>query len=146
MLFFLNEAYQREGRGRVDGTHGVLVVEADVAAGHRGIERSAGLRQSTHRFLQLEEELGVMRIAEIQIIRAAQRSRTGAGQIACAFSHDRLAAFVRIQIDVNTVAIHREGNKFFDSRGDRFRGSIGEHRQAVSLNADHGGIRTGANH
>ena len=57
----------------IDGLAVGLVVEADVAAGDRNVERAAGLGDPLDRFDELPHDLGPLRVAEVQAVRGADR-------------------------------------------------------------------------
>ena len=65
-------------RGRVDGPGRVLVVQADVAAGHRRAERLARLGQAAHALFKLPKQLRIVRITKVQIVRRPERPCPGA--------------------------------------------------------------------
>ncbi len=50
-----------------------LVVEADVAAGHRRVERAAGVGDAAAGLAELEEDLGLLRVAEVEAVGDAER-------------------------------------------------------------------------
>src|SRR5258707_15123190 len=52
---------------RVDRAGGRLIVEADVAAGDRDVERAATLGESVDRLLKLVEIFRIVRIAEVEV-------------------------------------------------------------------------------
>src|SRR5438128_4402745 len=82
MLGFFDDAHHRNRWRRVDGAAGALVVKADIAAGHWRIQEAAGLGKSAHRFLELPENLRVVRVAEVQVVGYAERSGAGTGEVA----------------------------------------------------------------
>ena len=146
MFLFLDQTDNSDRGGRVDRSVRILIVKTDIAACDRCAKDIACLCQTSHRFLELIEQFRMMRIAEIEIIRTAQRDRSGAGQIAGAFCHHRLAAFIGIQIDISAIAVHCHSDIFFGSGGNGLGLTFGQHRQTVGLDAHHGGIGTGADH
>src|SRR5207244_10385281 len=56
----LEQADHADGRRRIDGAGGAFVVEADVAARHRGVERPAGLGDAPARLAELEEDVRLL--------------------------------------------------------------------------------------
>ena len=61
----LEQPHHADGRRRIDGTRRALIVERDIAAGHRRIERAAGVRNATARLddvrpLHLDEVQGII--------------------------------------------------------------------------------------
>ena len=140
-----NEADHSHGGRGVDGTVGILVVERAIAAGDGGVERAAAIGQAAHAFPDLPEELRLVRIRHVQIVRRAQRQRAAAREIAAGFGHGRLAAFIRVEIDVAAVAIHGHGHEFFGHGGiANFGGQFRTHHgKRIGLDADDGGVAAG---
>ena len=65
------------------GTAGALVVERQLPP-VTGALNARQPRQAAHGFLELPEELRIVRVAEVQIVGDAQRHRAGAGEVAAA--------------------------------------------------------------
>ena len=59
-----------------------LVVEADVAAGDRDVERPAGRAHALDRARELPHDLGPLRVAEVEAVGRADRQAAGAGDVA----------------------------------------------------------------
>ena len=112
MLGFFDDAHHRNRWRRVDGAAGALVVKTDIASGHRRIQDAAGLGKSAHRFLELPENLRVVRVAEVQVVGHAERSGAGTGEVARRLGDRDFAAFIRIQINIGGIAIHRQRDEF----------------------------------
>ena len=91
---------------RVDRAGRALVVEGDVAAGHRRAERAAGVGDAATRLAELEEDLRLLRVAEVEAVGDAERPRAGAGDVARRLGHGGLAALVRVERDAARVAVH----------------------------------------
>ena len=89
---------------------GALVVERDVAAGHRGAERAAGVGDPAARLAELEEHFGLFGVAEVEAVGDAERPRPGAGDIAGRLRDGRLAALIGIERDQPVVAVHADGD------------------------------------
>ena len=113
VLLLFHQSHHGHGRRRVDRPGGTLVVKRAVAARDRGVESAAGFGQAAHRFFELPEQLRLVRIAEIQIVRHAQWRRAGASQIPRRFRHGDLPAFVRIEVNVSRVAVHGNRDELF---------------------------------
>ena len=154
MLRLFDDADHRDGRRRINGAVGILVVETDVAARNGRVEDAAGFGESADRFFELPENFRVIAIAEVQIVGRAERQSAGAGQVPRRFSDRDLAAFVRIEINVGGVAIHRQRDELFGA-GLRLcrtmtlscEGSSGlspRRGKAVRLDAKHRRVAAGA--
>src|SRR2546423_1648610 len=112
MLRFFNQADHRD-RGRwIDRTTGILIVKADVPAGHRRIESAASFGEAANGFSQLPKNFRLKRIAKIQIVGGAERSSAGTGEVSRSFRNGNLAAFIWIEVDVSRVAINGESDEF----------------------------------
>src|ERR1035437_10030989 len=61
----------------MDRDVGSLVVQRDVAAGHRDTESLAALRDTTRCLRELPHDTRVLRRTEVQAVRDRQRARTG---------------------------------------------------------------------
>jgi hypothetical protein len=98
----------------VDGVVAILgaelVVEADVAAGHRGAQRQARLAQSLDRFHELMVDLRDRGVAEVQVVGHAERRRPDAGEVAGRLGHGEAGAAARREVDVAGVAVDGRGH------------------------------------
>ena len=82
-----------------------------------------------------------MRVAEIQIIRGADRCGSAAGEITRALGYRGLGAFVGIQIHMRRVAIYCQCHKFL---GELL--TIIATGHTVGLDPNHGGVAAGIHH
>ena len=150
----LDEADDGDGRRGVNCTERpALVIERDIAAGDRRVEGAAALCQTAHGFLELPENLRVVRVAEVEVVRRAERGGPGTREVAASLGDSGLPAFVRVEIDVNPVAVASEGDVFV---GHWRTGGSGlaslrcrifglRDGQAVALDADDCRVAAGAN-
>src|SRR5690606_38285640 len=74
----VDDAEDGDHRGRVDGGLAGLVVQRDVAAGHRGAELPAAVRQAAYRLGELPHDRRVLGRAEVQAV--GDGERLGAGR------------------------------------------------------------------
>ena len=79
------------GVGRIAAAFG-LVVEADIAAHDREVERAAGGGHAADGGGELAHDLGLFGIAEIQVVGDGQRPGAGGGEVAPGFGHRLRAA------------------------------------------------------
>ena len=105
----LEQAHHADRGRRVDRAGRALVVEAHVPAGHRRVERAAGVGDAAAGLPELEEDFRLLGVAEVEAIGDAQRHRAGAGDVPRRLGDGRLAAFVRIERHQPVVAVHRDG-------------------------------------
>ena len=157
MLGLFDDSYHRHRGRRINGSQGTaLVVEGNIASGDRSIEGAATLCQTPDRFLELPEDLRIVRVTEIEIVGRAHGDRSGTGQITASLGDGGFSALVGVEIHVAPVAIDGEGHVLVGQGGrqlepigrTRLGGSIlglGD-REAISLNANHGRIAAWANH
>ena len=96
---------------RVDGPAFGLVVEADVAAGDRHVERAAGVADAAHGLAELPHDLGPLRVAEVEVVGAANRFGARAGDVARGLGHRQHRAAIRVEIAVAAVAVDRHGER-----------------------------------
>src|SRR5439155_22483720 len=96
-------------RRRIDRARGTLIVERDIAAGHRRPKRATGVRNAATGLAELIEDFRTLRAAKVQAVGDAEWPPTGAGDVASGLGDGRLAAFVRIEPHVAavTVGLHR---------------------------------------
>ena len=83
-----------------------LVVEGDIASGHRSVEGLAGLGDATTGHGQLPEALRRFRGREIEVVRDSQGLCADAAQVAGRFSHSSLGPTFRIKCHPAVGAIH----------------------------------------
>ena len=105
MFLFVDLSDHDDQRRRVDGAFGVLVVEADVAAGHGSVEGHAAFLQALHAGLELPEDLRLRGIAEIQAVRQSQRASAGADDVPRAFRHGDPGTHDGVEVAVAAVAV-----------------------------------------
>ncbi len=128
MAHIMHQADHPDHRRRINRTFGILIVQTDVAADHRRTQHPAGFRHTVYRGLQLPENVRLLRITEVQVIRNRQRLRAGAHNVAGRFAHRDPAPDFRVQVNELAVAVrcHRE-------------------RLAGAANRHHSGIRSRLN-
>ena len=114
-----------DGRGQ-DRSPTRFIVEGNVAAHYRELERSAGLGDALHRLGKLPQDLRPLRRAEIQTIGDAARPSACAGDVSRRLAHGHGRAAPRIEEDLTAVAIRRNGE-----------------RPARALDAQDGGVGSG---
>ena len=83
----VEQADHAEHRRREDRAALGFVVEADVAAGDRHVERAAGVADAADGFADLPHDLGPLGIAEVQVVGRADRLAAGARDVARRFGH-----------------------------------------------------------
>src|SRR5438067_1409226 len=98
-------------RRRVDGMAIGLVVEADVAARNRHVERSTRLANPFDRLCELPHDRRAFRVAEVQAIGRAERPGAGARDVPGRFSHGEHRAPMRIEVAVPAVPIDRQSQR-----------------------------------
>ena len=103
----LENADDAQHRRGIDAFAQSLVVEADVAAGDRNIEFFAGLGDAVDHLRELPHDLRLFRIAEVQAVGRANRSRARARHIAAASATACIAPSSRIEIAPAAIAIER---------------------------------------
>lgn len=103
--------HAHDGRG-IDGSRRAFIVEADVAAGDRGIEDAAGFGHALDGFADLEEDRGFVGVAEIEVVRGGEGDGTRAGQVAGSFGHGDFGTFAGIEFAVDAVAVGCGGQDF----------------------------------
>src|SRR5690242_3547628 len=98
-------------RARINGAIRALVVEADISARHRSLQRSACIADASDRFSELPEHLRLPRISEVQAVCDGNGPRAGTNNIPGALGYSDLCPAVGVQVDVSRIAIglHREG-------------------------------------
>ena len=123
---FINNTHHADSRRRVDCPGRVLVVQADITASYRRTEYLARLGQATHALLELPKQLRIVRITEVQIIGRTKWPRTGADKVPCRLGDGSFAALIRVEVNMNAIAVHRHRQEFV---GDVVWRRIGrEHR------------------
>jgi hypothetical protein len=82
-----------------------FIVEGDIAADHRDIERAAGLRDARHRLLELPEDFWTLGRAEIETVRQAEGLGAGDGEIPRRLGHGHGGAGAWIHVHETAVAV-----------------------------------------
>ena len=113
-----------DGRSGVDRPGRAFVVEADVAPGDRDAEGAASLGNSLHGGTELVEVLGLVGIAEIEIVGDADRNGSGAGKVAGALGNGNTGTDRGIEFAVDGVAVGG-GGKDLVRLTDNENGRIG---------------------
>ena len=105
-------------RGRVDGHLPGLVVEAHVAAGHRGAEPGAAVGEAPHRLGELPHDGRVLRRPEVQAVGDGDRAGAGGRHVPVRLGQRELGARVRVEQAVPPVAVggerHPEAGQLVD--------------------------------
>ena len=89
---------------------GTFVVEADVPAGDRRIERAARFGHTLDGLAKLEKIFRLVRVSEIEIVGDGERHGSRTGEIARGLGDSDLCAFARILATIEPIAI-RSGSK-----------------------------------
>ena len=116
------------GVGRIGGAAG-LVVEADVAAGHRDAERLAAVGQAADGLGQLPHDLRVLRGPEVQAVGHRDRARPGHGDVPVRLGQRQLGALVRVEQAVAAVAVGGERDAEAGLLVDPEQAAVLGHRQ-----------------
>ena len=74
------------------------------------LEGAAGVGDAAAGLAELEEHLGLLRVAEVEAVGDAERPRAGAGDVARRLRDRGLAALVRVERHQPGVAVHRDGD------------------------------------
>ena len=98
------------GRRR-DRPAGRLVVERDVAAGDRQVERPAGVGQAPDAFLELPECLRPGRVGVVQAVRHAERPGAGDRHVAGRLGHAQRRAEPRVDRADRLVRVGRRDQR-----------------------------------
>ena len=125
-LGILEEAdHPDDGRGQ-DGLAERLVVEGDVPADHRDLERPARRGDSLDGLRELPHDLRPLGRPEVEAVRHGQGPAPRADDVARRFRHRQRAARPRIEVPVAAVAVGGDGD-----------------RLPRSLDPEHGGVGPG---
>ena len=92
----VDQPHAADRRRRQDPRAIGLVIQADISAHHREVERAAGFRHALDAADELPHDLRALRIAEVHAVGDRQRPRTDRDQVAPCLRHRLLAAFIRI--------------------------------------------------
>ena len=103
----VDHAEGRHHRRRQDRGLAGLVVEADVAAGHRDAEHEAGVLEAAAGLGELPHHVGVLGRAEVQAVGDRERPGPGGGHVAERLRERELRAGVRVEPGEAAVAVRR---------------------------------------
>src|SRR5260370_34822973 len=95
----VEDAEDADDRRGVDGFAESLIVKADVAAGDRRAEGSAGFGETVGGFAELPHHFGLFGAAEGEAIRGGDGTRTARGHVAGRFGDGVHRADAGIQLD-----------------------------------------------
>ena len=84
---------------------GLVVIEADIAAGDGRFEEAAGIGHAFDGLHQLRHDFRPLGIAEVEAIGGSDRQGADRGEVAAALRHGELGAFAGRKISVAAVAI-----------------------------------------
>jgi hypothetical protein len=101
----VEDAKAADRRRRQDRPAFGLVVETDVARHHGEVQRLAGSGHATDRRGKLPHDLGLLRVAEIQVVGDRQRVRANRRQVPPGFGHGLGAADLWVGEAVSGCAI-----------------------------------------
>ena len=87
-----------------------MIIKAHISTGNRQIERPAGFCHSLDPLPQLPEKFRVKGIPVVEVVRQAERHRTGTSQIPASLGHQEFGSFPRIQRTPAAVAVQRHGH------------------------------------
>ena len=108
----LKDADTANRRGRQNGASATgclaFIVQADIAAHDRKIERTAGFAHAFQTPHELRHDFRALGVGEIETIGHRQRARAHGVEIAIGLRNSLLAAFIRIGIAIARVAIGRD--------------------------------------
>src|ERR1019366_9760392 len=94
---------------RVNSLAESFVVEADIAARNRRIKFLAGFGDAVNHLRKLPHDVRFFRVAEVEAVGGADRSRSGASHFAGSFGDRMHGAETRIEIAPAAVAVERHG-------------------------------------
>ena len=103
------QSHDADDRRRVDGAAVGLIVEADVAAGDRRVQRAAGLADALHGLRKLPHDRRAFGVAEVQTVGCGQGARSGAGDVARRLGDRQHRSTLRVEIGVPAIPIDRHG-------------------------------------
>src|SRR5207248_3987730 len=99
----VDDADHPDHRGRVDGAALGVVVEADIAADDRQVERATGVGEPAGGLLQLPVDLRLVRVAEVQAVGDGDRPGAGGDDVASRFGDRDLGTQVGVELAVAAV-------------------------------------------
>src|SRR5665811_361223 len=106
-----------------------LVVQRDVAAGHRDAERPAALRDASHGLCELPHDTRVLRRAEVQAVRDRQRHGPGSRDVAVGLGQRELRTGIRVELGVAAVAVCRDRDAAAGLLVDAHHAGVVGHRE-----------------
>src|SRR5665811_276660 len=106
-----------------------LVVQRDVAAGHRDAERPAALRDASHGLCELPHDTRVLRRAEVQAVRDRQRHGPGSRDVAVGLGQRELRTGIRVELGVAAVAVRRDRDAAAGLLVDAHHAGVVGHRE-----------------
>ena len=105
------QAEDADDRGRVDGPARRLVVEADVAPGHRQPEGAAGGGHPVHGGRERPHHLGPLGAGEVEAVGDRDRLGAGAGDVAGRLGDGQCGPGGRVEGGVAAVAVGGQGDR-----------------------------------
>ena len=106
----VDDPEDRDHRRRQDRGLAGLVVEADVAAGHRDAELEAGVLEAAAGLGELPHHARVLRRAEVEAVADRERGRATRGDVAVGLGEGELRAGVRVEPGEAAVAVGGDGD------------------------------------
>ena len=107
-----DDADAADRRCRKNAASGALVVKRDVARHDREIEYPTGLADATDAADELPHDLGLLWIAEIEVVGRRTRQGTGSGDVAPRLCHSLLAALERVRLAIALGDVGGERDAF----------------------------------
>ena len=107
----LNEPHDTQHGRRIDRPAIGFVVEADIAAGNRDVERLARGGDPFDGFAELPHDFRPFWITEVQAVGRTDWRSPGARHVPRSFNHSKDGSSIRIEIAVAAVAIDRQGKR-----------------------------------
>ena len=109
-LEVFDHSYHPNHWGRIDRDPLGLIVEGDVPARDRDLERAARLRHPQHGLAQLMVDGRLEGAAEVEVVGHRGGDRSHARQVACRLGHRDRGAAPRVEIAVAPVAVGGGGH------------------------------------
>ena len=122
------QAHHTDGRCRVDGSVGMLVIEAHVAPRHRGVEFQACFPHAADGMDELVVHFGVVGIPEVQAVGHPQWDSSAAYDISGSLAHGDHAPFIGVGVYIAAIAISGHGKRLpcsLDPYHRRIAGCVG---------------------
>ncbi len=105
-----HDAEHADDGGRVDRDVTGLVVEADVAAGHRDAEELAALGDAADRLAELPHDARVLRRAEVEAVGDGERRGARGRDVAVGLGERELRTGVGVELGEAAVAVGGHGD------------------------------------